>query len=149
MNPAEQEQPMQIDVERGRWPRIVWSQDPHGQWYSGDLEIRPVIHKHGPLCWHVWLGDEQLDSRPLGYDSPSKARVAASQMAKVRQAAFGAEKIKPGDGPRVLLRRDFRDLGLMVRRLTYFIAKRHGLPSIIEDAAGLMEKLNLQGSPLK
>jgi hypothetical protein len=72
----------------GQWSKIAWVQDAHGQWSSGSLRIQPIVHKHGPVAWQIWLNDECI-GRPLGYHSPALARMAASQMAIVRRVAHG------------------------------------------------------------
>lgn len=95
-----------------QWSKIAWTQDSHGQWSSGDLEIRPIVHKHGPVAWQVWLDDECI-GRPLGYSSPAQARMAASQMAAVRRVAFG--NIPKGREDE--LRQAVADLYMLCRRM--------------------------------
>ena len=62
--------------------KIVWEQDPHGQWSSGDLEVRPAM-QGDRMAWTLWLGDKQI-GRPHGYWSPRDARGAAPMCREVR-----------------------------------------------------------------
>jgi hypothetical protein len=65
------------------WRQIVWAQDSHGQWSSGDLKINPFIQADGKVVWKIWL-DGEIIGRQGGYWSPRDAKRAAPICTKVK-----------------------------------------------------------------
>jgi hypothetical protein len=92
--------------------KIVWTQDEHGQWSSGDLEVRPVMHKHGPLCWKLYLDGECI-GRSFGYNRPGLAKATAPLIKQVREI-LGGKTTEPSYQE---LRRAVIDLASLARRI--------------------------------
>jgi len=68
--------------------KIAWTQDSHGQWSSGDLEVRPIVAEHGPVCWNLFLDDKCI-GRSFGYSRPGVAKATAPLLKPIRELLQG------------------------------------------------------------
>ena len=92
--------------------KIAWTQDFHGQWSSGDLEVRPIVAKHGPVCWNLFLGGECI-GRSYGYSRPGVAKATAPLLKSIRDLFHG----KATEPPFQEIRGAVIDLVLLAQRI--------------------------------